>query len=158
MKTFPSRNTRREAARTRREPALPQFSYGALWWSCSLVCAPLQSITARSGLCGKQQARKNRLLSSLDYNHDLSVLLFCIKLNFMITLIAIFMRFSRYYTLAFCSHARYMQIATKTFFFLQRRRIVVSIGLNRISMTQVRVDFSSQLSSIPLKLTFRGSM
>lgn len=57
-------------------------------------------------LCGEQQARKmgKRLLSSRDYNHDLSALLFCIKLNFMITLIALFMSLPCYYALF--NHAR----------------------------------------------------
>lgn len=53
----------------------------------------------------KNSAEKEgkRLLSSFDYNHDLLVLLFCIKLNFMITLIALFMSRTCYYVRCFSS-------------------------------------------------------
>lgn len=77
--------------------------FGSLWWS-RLVYVHIIVDNSTEQLCGKQQAPENkgekRLLSSFDYNHDLSVLLFCIKLNFMITLIALFMSLSCYYALS----------------------------------------------------------
>ena len=47
----------------------------------SLVHIIVDNSTKR--LCGAKKARKNeRLLSSFDYNHDLSALLFCMKIKF----------------------------------------------------------------------------
>lgn len=69
--------------------------FGSLSGGLTLLYVHIIVDNSTKQLCGEQQARKNeRLLSSFNYNHDLSAQLFCIKLNFMITLIALFMRLS----------------------------------------------------------------
>lgn len=77
------------------ESVQPQFLFGSLRWSLShLYVAHYGTISAYGAVVWQTASPKKeiRLLSSFDYNHDLSgALLFCIKLNFMITLIALFM-------------------------------------------------------------------
>lgn len=74
--------------------------FGSLSGGLTLLYVHIILDNSTEQLCGEQQAQKNeRLLSSCDYNHDLSALLFCIKLNFMITLIALFMSLSCCYAL-----------------------------------------------------------
>lgn len=93
----------RVGAQTERE-SIPTAGFLVLVHSGGLrsVCYmwTLKSITARCCVAKAPKRREKRLLSSLDCNHDLSVLLFCIKLSFMITLIALFMRLTCYYARA----------------------------------------------------------
>lgn len=117
----------------------------------SVCCTLWDDNSIRSSCVANSKPEKEiRLLSSFDYNHDLSgALLFCIKLNFMITLIALFMSCFCHYAPSNCLALLFQRLTSysdvtkpKSFFISYfmftdglRRYFRVRDEPNRISVT-----------------------